>query len=128
MDVLVKGLAAGIVGAIFMLVIKKNSPEMALALTLAVSVMLLFFALQLAGGLKSVIDTAAEAAGLSGVLISPVLKCVGIGIVSRFTSDFCKDCGAGSIASAVDIVGAAAALYIAMPLLNTLLTMIGGLI
>jgi len=127
-DLLVRGLAAGIVGAILMLVIQKNSPEMATVMTLAVSALLLLFALQLAVGLREIVNIAAEAAGLSSALVSPVIKCVGVGIVSRFTSDFCKDCGAGSIASGVELMGMAAALYIALPLLSTLLTMIGGLI
>jgi len=69
-----------------------------------------------------------DTAGLSPTLLAPVLKTVGIGILTRLASDICKDAGQSAIASTVELAGTVAALYIALPLMQTVFQMIGGLL
>ena len=128
MDILIKSAVIGVVGAILALTVKKPSPETALVLTIAASAIVLGFALEFVAGITGIIDLATANTGLSPAVITPMLKCSGIGIITRLASDICADAGAGGIASSVELAGAAAALYVALPLLQTLLQMIGGLI
>ena len=65
---------------------------------------------------------------LQQTLVLPVLKCVAVGIVARLSADLCKDAGQSGLASAVELCGAAAALCISLPLVNTLLQTLGGLL
>ena|GEM_PF-204671 len=128
MDILIKSAVIGVVGAILALTVKKPSPETALVLTIAASALVVGFALEFIAGIQGIVDLATANTGLSPAVISPMLKCAGIGIITRLASDICSDAGAGGIASSVELAGAGAALYVALPLLQTLLQMIGGLI
>ena len=128
MELLIKAAAISITVSILTLLLKKTSPEAAMLLLIAASCGVLFLAMELIGSLSDFIDLAAELSGLSPSVVAPVLKCVGIAVISRIASDLCKDAGALAIASSVELVGTAAALFVAMPLLQTLIRMIGDLI
>ena len=73
-------------------------------------------------------ERARELSGLSPALFTPVVKCVGIGIVCALGSEACKDAGSGQLASAVELAGAAAALVCALPLVSALLDTVEGIV
>ena len=62
---------------------------------------------------------------LSGVYTGPLLKCMTISILTMIGESLCKDAGQAAGTCAVQLVGVAAALYAALPLMRTFLTMIG---
>ena len=62
---------------------------------------------------------------LSGVYTGPLLKFMTISILTMIGESLCKDAGQAAGACAVQLVGVAAALYAALPLMRTFLTMIG---
>lgn len=125
MTLLIKAAALGLAGAVIALLLKKNAPELGLALSMAVCLMAAGLAMELFAQLREVIQLAQDQAGLSPAIVSPVLKCVGIGVITRLSADICKDAGQVAIASAVEICGASCALVTAMPLIRSLLQMIG---
>ena len=127
MTVLMKAAALGLTGALAGLLLKKNAPEMGLALSMAVCLLAAVLAAELYGQIGELVDLAREQTGLSPAIVSPVLKCVGIGIVTRLAADLCKDAGQGAVASAVEMCGAACAMTAALPLIRALLQMIGEL-
>ena len=127
MTALVQAAALGLIGAVLTLLLKKNAPELALALSLAVCLIGAGLALELFAQLREVIDLARERTGLSPAIVSPVLKCGGIGVVTRLAADLCKDAGQGAAASMVELCGAACAIVTALPLIRSLLQMIGDL-
>ena len=127
MTLLVQAAALGLVGAMVGLLLKKNAPELGLALSLAICLMAAGMAMELFAQLKEIIDLARTQTGLSPAIVSPVLKCVGIGVVTRLATDLCKDAGQGAIASAVEMCGAACAMVTALPLIRSLLQMISEL-
>ncbi len=124
MTVLVQAAALGLAGALVALLLKKNAPELALALSLAICVMTAGLAAELFAQLRDVIDLAGEQTGLSPAIVSPVIKCVGIGVVTRLAADLCKDAGQSAVASAVELCGAGCAIVTALPLIRSLLQMI----
>ena len=74
------------------------------------------------------LDRARTLSGLGNVYFLPVLKCVAIGIVTRAASDLCRDGGQLAMAGAVEFGGAAAALCVSLPLLQTLLDLLEALL
>lgn len=128
MDMLIKAAVVGIVGALLSIVVKKNNPEMALLLILATGMVVLVLAMDVISNVQEIISLATEISGLSPAILSPVLKCIGIGIITRLSVDLCKDAGAGAIASSVELLGAGAALIVSIPLMQTLIQMIGGIL
>ena len=128
MDLIVRAVILGIVGAALCLVIKKNSPEIGLVLALAVALLVLGLGMELLSAILDFVEVLQDAAGLSPALLGPVFKTVGIGILTRLAADICKDAGQAAIASTVELAGTVAALYIALPLMQTVFQMIGGLL
>ena len=128
MELAIKAAALGAVAAIGALLIKKSNPEIALLLAAAVIACMTAGVLRLAGALWEVINAAQSLSGLSSGVFLPVLKCVGIGITAKICADLCRDASQGAIASTVELVGSVAAVYVCLPLISTLMKMIGGMI
>ena len=128
MDILIRAVILGLVGSTLCLVIKKNSPELGLVLALSIALLVVGLGMELVNTILDFVEVLQDAAGLSPALLTPVIKTVGIGIVTRLAADICKDAGQGAIASTVELAGTVAALYIALPLMQTVFQMIGGLL
>lgn len=128
MDALVKGAAIGITAAVLGLMLKKSSPELALLLAAAACAAILSGAFSAASSVIAFADGLADESGLSGELFEPVLKCTGIAVVSKLSSDVCRDAGASSAAGAVELLGAAAGIAVSIPLLRAVLNIIRGVV
>ena len=128
MDAIIKGAAIGITAAVLGLLLKKSCPELALLLAAAACAAILAGIFETASGIVGFAENLAAESGLSGELVSPVLKCTGIAIVSKLSSDVCKDAGAGSAAGAIELAGAAAGIAVSIPLLRAVLNIIRGFI
>ncbi len=128
MDTIAKTAAVCVSAALLAVVIKKDSPAMALLLTLGAACFAAYFAVT---ALKDVTAAAAElatGAGMDGPVLSAVLKTAGIGITAAFASDVCEEAGMKAASSAVDLAGGAAAVAAAFPLVKTVVTMLGDLL
>ena len=79
-------------------------------------------------GVKELMDTLADTAGLSPAVLAPVVKTVGIAVLTRVSAELCRDAKEGGIAAFVETAGAAAALFVSLPLLKTVLSMVTGLL
>ena len=66
-----------------------------------------------------------QTAGLDGELLACLLKIVGIGLIGEVASAVCADAGNGALGKTVQMLSAAAALWLAVPLFETLLTLLG---
>lgn len=128
MTLMIKLGALAVTAALCALVVKKNAQELGIILALLAGAVILT---QVMGELESVralLDSLAEAGGISDAVLSPVVKTVGIAIITRLTSEMCRDAKEGGIAAFVEIAGAVTALYVAVPLIKTVLNMIMGLL
>ena len=103
----------------------KTVPGMSLLLSIAAALLALFLCIGLLEPLAAFFRDAIAVSGLSGVYTGPLLKCMTISILTMIGESLCKDAGQAAGACAVQLVGVAAALYAALPLMRTFLTMIG---
>ena len=126
MDTLTKAAAAGIVASVLALIIKKSNPEHGLALTAASAALIMVFAMSSAERVLQFIRETAREGGVNGVLYAPVIKCVGAALIGRFAADVCRDAGHSAPASAIELAASAASLCAALPLIETLISMIGS--
>lgn len=128
MELIVRIGAAAVLGAVVCLLLRRSNPELAIP---AASVVCAFALFTAADALRPVIRTLEQARSLSGLgeaYFLPVLKCVAIGLLTRAAADLCRDAGQGAMAGAVELGGTAAALYVSLPLLQTLLTLLEQLL
>lgn len=128
MEAMVKLAAAGVTAVVLSAVLKKNTPELALLLVLAAGVWMLALAADALGAAAALMDELARAAGLSEVLLEPVVKTVALSILTKLTAEVCRSAGEGGMAAFVETAGSALALLAALPLVQAVARLIGELL
>lgn len=128
MTILIKIAAVAVAGTVLSLVIKKNSPEMALMLTISLALIALYLAFDTIKGITDFIASLANTAQISPAVLTIVFKTIGISIITKLSADVCRDAGQSSVASGVELAGAFSALYISLPLFKTVMSMIESLV
>ena len=125
---MVKVAAAAVAAALCAVVVRKQSPEIALALGVGACALVVLYCSGALTAVMELVDKLAETGGLSARVVEPVMKTAGIAIVTRLAADFCKDAQEGGLASAVDLAGTALALAAALPLMSAVLDVLTQLL
>ena len=128
MDTLIRAASVGIIGAILIAVIRKQNTAMAMTLALACCCLLGVCLLSFVRPLLVFVDKLRELSGFSNAFMMPLLKTVAIGLISELAAAVCSDAGESSLSRLIQICGAAAALYCALPLMEAVLDLIGSLL
>lgn len=116
--------ALAAVGAVCAAAIKKQTPDVALVMTICAATLILTVAMTTFRPILALMDTLAERAGLSAAVLSPVIKTVGVSILTRVTAELCRDAGEGGLASAVEIAGGVCGLLVCLPLFEAVLDLV----
>lgn len=120
--------AVAIVTAICAVVVKKQVPEVGLVLALCAGAIILSFALDSMSSVTGLMEALSDSAGLSPAVLSPVVKTVGIAIITRISAEVCRDAKEGGLAAFVETAGAALALVVCVPLMKSVLSMLERLL
>ena len=88
----------------------------------------MFAAVEVISEVLDFLRTILEHTSLSEDIFGIVLKAVAIAIITKIASDVCKDAGQSASSSAIELVGSATVLYIALPLFETMIQMINSLV
>lgn len=118
METMAKLAAVGVTAVVLSAVLKKNTPELALLLALAAGLWMLAQAAAGLGAAVAMMRELAGQAGLSEVLLEPVVKAVALSILTKLTAEICRSAGEGGVAAFVETAGAALALLAALPLVR----------
>lgn len=116
--------AVAVAGALCATVIKRQTPDMALVVTLCAVTVILGKAMVLLEPVRMLMDALGESAGLSAAVLAPVVKTVGIALLTRVCAELCRDANESGIAAAVEIAGSACAMVVCLPLFRAVLEMI----
>ncbi len=125
---MVKVAAVGIAAALLGCVLRKNVPEMALLLTLAAGAWIISAAAGALGAALELMEELAGLAGVSEVLLEPVIKVVALSILTKLTSEICRSAGEGGVAAFVESAGAFLALAAALPLVKAVTSLMSELL
>lgn len=120
--------AVAVISAVCAVVVKKNVQELGMVLALTAGVLILTCALGAIQSVRDLLETLADTAGLAPAVLAPVVKTVGIAIVTHVSAEVCRDAKEGGIASFLETAGAATALFAALPLVRAVLDMVTGLL
>ena len=120
--------AIAVTAALCATVVRKTVPEISVVMVLAAGVLLLTAALDAMGSVTAVMNDLADTAGLSPAILSPVLKTAGIAVLTHIAAEVCRDAKEGGLAAFLEVAGSALALLVALPLLQTVLSMITELL
>ena len=128
MEAMAKLAAVGVTAVVLSAVLKKNTPELALLLALAAGLWMLAQAAVGLGAAAALMRELAGQAGVSEVLLEPVVKTVALSILTKLTAEVCRAAGEGGVAAFVETAGAALALLAALPLVRAVAQLMGELL
>ena len=117
--------AAAIMGLILTLVVGRQSKDLSLLLSLAVCVLLCLGAMEFLEPVTEFLAELRKLGELDSEAVSILLKCAGIGMLSELAGLLCADAGEGAMGKALQLCSNAAILWLSLPLLRQVLTMIG---
>lgn len=128
MELVLKAAAAALSAAVIGLVIRQKNPELALLLSICTVTLIMIAVVGYASGLQELLETVRTLAGRNETITGPVIKCIGIGIVTKIASALCGDASQRSAAAAIELAGTVCAMSAAMPLVISVLKLIGGMV
>lgn len=123
---IIKIIGAGFITAITAILLKQTKPELAFAVSVAGTVIILIFAADM---LKETFGALNSIAEISGAAIEPVkilLKIVGIGYLTEFAAGILSDFGANSVADKVVLGGKLTVVAAALPLIKKVLEVLNA--
>lgn len=110
------------------LVVRQIKPEFAFLISLTGCVIILILIFNSFAGVFAGFNKIIEKTGLSGDIFKVLMKVVGIGYVTGFTSDLCGDCGVANLSNYVNFAGKVTILIICFPIFSGLLNLVVELI
>ena len=128
MESVVKIAAVAVIAALCAVSVKKQVPELGLTLGLVAGALILSFSFPALKRVIQLMEDLADAAGLSPAVLTPVIKTVGIAIITKLTAEVCRDAKEGGIAAFIETAGAAGALLVCLPLMEAVLSTVTQLL
>ena len=116
--------AAAMLAMILGLTLSKQEKDLSILVTLAVCCM---GAVAAVSYLEPVVDFLKEMeqlGDLQGDMLGILLKTAGIGLIAEIAGLVCSDAGNGSLGKTLQMLGAAAILYLSLPIFTALLNLI----
>lgn len=117
-----------LITAVAALLVKGTKPELAFAITIAGSVILLLFVLEAFRGSIDIFAKITQMTGLDAVIVRTLLKMVGIGYLVEFSAGALNDFGQNSLADKLIFCGKILVLILAVPILESVLGLISDLL
>ncbi len=116
------------VTAVAALILKGTKPELAFAVTVAGSIILLLFVFEAFKDSISIFGDIANETGIDSSLVKILLKMVGIGYLVEFSAGILTDFGQNSVADKLVFCGKVVILVLAIPILESVLMLIKQLL
>ena len=114
---LIKVLGFCLISAIICLVLKQQKSEYALIVSIAASVLILILLIKNIFVPISIIEQKIESYGIDSDYFKTALKALGIGYITTFIADSCRDAGQASLASKAELAGKISIFILSVPLL-----------
>lgn len=120
--------ALAIMSSVSCLLIKRSNPEISFLISVAAVTLMYIASCSIMREAMSSLKSTASLFKASSSLILPVLKCIGIAAMTKFSSDLCKDASQSALASAMETAGTLFAAAVSMPVIISMMKMIGGMV
>lgn len=118
---MIKFVAIGVGAAILAAWVKTVKAEYSLWIFLAAGVLLSLFAMAKLGTIIEELTYLQSYFSAYGSYFKLLIKIIGITYLSEFSSNLCKDAGANTMASQIELLGKLSILVLCMPIMTSLL-------
>lgn len=116
MELLLKIAAGAVTAALCAMMLRRNAGEFAVLIMLAAGAWVLVMSAQALRDVVSALSRLARVAHLDSELVQPVIKVVGLSVITRVAGETCRAAGEGGIAAFVEVAGTVLALAASVPL------------
>ena len=123
---LVRILGVGLVTAVAAILLRGTKPDLSFAVTIAGSVVILLFSIDLLSQTFDIFRQIGEKTGIDSSLIKLMVKVIAIGYLVEFAAGVVEDFGAKSVADKLIFAGKVIIFSVSLPVLQTLLSLIGS--
>lgn len=117
----------GMMAVFLAMVLKKDKAEFGLLVILAGCMVILFLSLNKVGEVVGAIRKLEGYLGKGSMYIGILLKMVGITYVAEFGANLCSDAGYQAVAGQIEFYGKLMIMAVSVPILMSLIEMIGNL-
>ena len=128
MELLLKILAGALSAALCAVVLRRSAPEFVVPVVLACGAWIFGVVGQEVGQAVGLLARLAGLAKLDVDVVEPVIKVVGISLVTRLGTEVCRGAGESGIAAFVEIAGTILSLGASLPLVNGVVALITELV
>ncbi len=122
--------AIAVTGTFLYIFVKQHKPEFAAAVQTATVLIIFVFVLSYAGAVISQIKEITESYNLKSEFIFPMIKALGIAVITQITADLCRDNGNTSAGAKVEFAGRIIIIAMILPMLKAVadfaVDLIGG--
>lgn len=128
MELIYKAAAVAICVSLIGLALKKFNPELNGLMSICTISLVLFAALNFAVELKELVTDAGKLVDVSDVYISAIFKCLAVSVITKLSSDLCRDAGQAALASTVEFSGCVCAAMVVLPLIVNMINLVGTMV
>lgn len=119
-----KACGAVLIGVILILIVGKNSKDLALVLAAAVCVMVALTAMEYIRPVLEFLTKLEDLGNLDHSMIRILLKVSGIGLITEICSLVCADSGNASVGKVMKLLGSSVMIWLSLPLYTMLIELL----
>ena len=120
--------ATGVLSAMLAITIKKQSPEIAIVITVAASVLIFIMVLPMVAQTVSVLSRVGEMLEGGGQYVSLALRVIGVAYMAELGASVCSDAGETAIAAKIDFAGKVCIVVLSIPILKGIFDLLLGMV
>ena len=124
MEQIVKCAALAVTGALLAVTLRRSDGAFSALLGIAVLAGIGVMGLELLHPVMTFAESLQSRAGLSGALVTPVLRTLAIGLLTKIGGSICRDAGESALADGLQLAGTAASFYVMLPLMQAVLDLL----
>lgn len=125
---LIKIIGVALITVVAFIIVKQTRPEIAMIITIAGSILIILLSINTLTNVIGQFNKIFQATGVNASILLPILKIIAIGYIVEFGANICLDAGATSIADKILFAGKLIILLIALPIINSVIDMVVGLL
>lgn len=114
----------GLIATILIIVIKAQKPELAVQLSIITGVVIFMMVVGKFTAILEVLSDLSRKANIDNMYMSTLLKIMGVAYIAEFGAEICKDAGESSIAAKIELAGKVMVMFLAVPIITSLLNLI----
>ena len=123
-----KIVAFAVVATVLVLVLKEQKKEISILLECMAAIGIMIYAISKMSGVVLMLEQLTSLSGINQNFLVIILKITGIAYIVEFGKNICIDAGQSAIATKLEMAGKVIVVVLSLPLMNSLISVLSGLV